>query len=682
MILYESNIAVTVAELTDPDNGAIMSYSNYKKLAIRGSLSILRPGKGLDHPALIDYHTLPERFRKKYVAKYGDPEKVIREKESMLEINEDARTFFSGHVLPDGSRLKEKFIDEYTLNASVLDRLVSMENTQRAARNMRNNRTPVSWEAIMEESDRLRDIHGHTLPKGQARLRDKMRQYRRSGFECLVSGKLSNTNTAKVSEDGLEILLKLKRSRFPVYTNAQILEEYNRIASSRGWKRLRSQATVNGILESPEMKPKWYAAVYGELKAKQLFARQHITVFPTCRDALWYGDGTKINLYYKTYRDGKAVMASLQVFEVVDAYSEAFIGHYISEQENFKAMYWAYRMALEFSGHKPYELVYDNQGGTKRTDAIEFLSKVAVCSRPTAPHNAQSKTIESIFGRFQSQVLHKHWFFTGGNITAKSDRSRANMEYILANIDKLPTREEVIRIYEEDRRIWNSLPHYKYKECHMSLYMSSQNSRAIELTDALRDDLFWLSTVRESTFTSRGITITIDGEEMTYDVYGEDRLSDQEWRTKYTNEKFIVKYLPGDLSVVRLYKKDKNYGLQFVTEAKPYEVFHRALQDQTPEERSRLAVYAQRQKEQRVADDIAAQEFDIRHGIAPEQHGLRSPKLSGISDCTYERIADKLTKKEGQPADDLPVEEMPPVTIGQYQKQMSNMDIIAACEKF
>lgn len=682
MILYESNIAVTVAELTDPDNGAIMSYEAYKSLMRRKSIVVLRPGKGLDHPALIDYHTLPERFRKKYVAKYGDPEKVIREKESMLEINEDARTFFSGHVLPDGSRLKEKFIDEYTLNASVLDRLVSMENTQRAARNMRNNRTPVSWEAIMEESDRLRDIHGHTLPKGQARLRDKMRQYRRSGYECLVSGKLSNTNTDKVGAEGREILLKLKRSRFPVYTNAQILEEYNRIALSRGWKPLKSPATVNRILESPEMKPKWYAAVYGELKAKQLFARQHITVLPTCRDALWYGDGTKINLYYKTYKDGKAAMASLQVFEVVDAYSEAFIGHYISEQENFKAMYWAYRMALEFSGHKPYELVYDNQGGTKRTDAIEFLSKVAVCSRPTAPHNAQSKTIESIFGRFQSQVLHKHWFFTGGNITAKSDRSRANMEYILANIDKLPTREEVIRIYEEDRRIWNSLPHYKYKECHMSLYMSSQNSRAVELTDALRDDLFWLSTVRESTFTSRGITITIDGEEMTYDVYGEDRLSDQEWRTKYTNEKFIVKYLPGDLSVVRLYKKDKNYGLQFVTEAKPYEVFHRALQDQTPEERSRLAVYAQRQKEQRVADDIAAQEFDIRHGIAPEQHGLRSPKLSGISDCTYERIADKLTKKEGQPADDLPVEELPPVTIGQYQKQMSNMDIIAACEKF
>ena len=195
MILYEGKIAVTVAELTDPAEGAIMSYANYKKLSLRGNIVVLRPGKGLEHPALVDYQTLPERFKVRFVEKYGDPDQKIKENDSMLEISEDARFFYSGHILPDGSRLKEKFIKEYTLNASVLDRLISMENTQKAARHKMCNRTPVQWKPIVEESDRLRETEGHTLPKGEARLRDKMRQYRKEGYMCFISGKIANGNT-------------------------------------------------------------------------------------------------------------------------------------------------------------------------------------------------------------------------------------------------------------------------------------------------------------------------------------------------------------------------------------------------------------------------------------------------------------------------------------------------------
>lgn len=677
MILYEGKIAVTVAELTDSADGAIMSYANYKKLAIRGSLSVLRPGKGLEHPALVDYRSLPERFKSKYVAKYGNPETVVREKENMLVINEEARTFYSGYELPDGSSLKEKFIQEYTINASVLDRLISMENTQKAARHKMCNRTPVQWKPIVEESDRLRETEGHTLPKGEARLRDKMRQYRREGYQCLVSGKIANGNTFKFTEEGIDLLVKLKRSRFPVYTNAQILTEYNRIAATRGWKQVKSPITIKNILESPEVKPRWYSAVYGELKTKAKYGRQHITLLPQCRDALWYGDGTKINLYYKTYKDGKAVAASLQVFEVIDAYSEALIGYHISDREDFESMYWAYRSAIEFAGHKPYEVVFDNQGGTKRDDARDFLGRIATCSRPTAPHNAQSKTIESVFGRFQSQVLHKHWFFTGANITAQSDRSRVNLEFILSNVDKLPTREELCAIYESDRAEWNSMPHPKYKESRLSLYESSRNDKAVALTQAMMLDMFWLRTKKECTFTNRGLSVTINGEQRIYDVYGADGFTDMEWRSKHTGDKFIVQYLPDNLEVVRLCYEDKNYGLQFVTEARPYEVFHRALQDQTKEERERLRRYDEMLKEDRIRRDIEAQEFDIKHSISPEQHGLSSPKPLGIGNKTYERIADKITHHEQE---DMP-EEFMPLTIGQIQKEMSNQDMLSAYDK-
>ena len=57
-------IAVTVAELTRSDDGAaVMAYEAYRSLARRNGLTVLRPGKGLAHPALIDWNSLPQRFK-------------------------------------------------------------------------------------------------------------------------------------------------------------------------------------------------------------------------------------------------------------------------------------------------------------------------------------------------------------------------------------------------------------------------------------------------------------------------------------------------------------------------------------------------------------------------------------------------------------------------------------------
>ena len=77
-------------------------------------------------------------------------------------------------------------------------------------------------------------------------------------------------------------------------------------------------------LERPEIKPLWYDAVYGELAAKQLYARRNKTEMPTMRDSLWYGDGTKLNLFCKAVENGKTVVRSASVYEVIDAYSETF----------------------------------------------------------------------------------------------------------------------------------------------------------------------------------------------------------------------------------------------------------------------------------------------------------------------------------------------------------------------
>ena len=106
------------------------------------------------------------------------------------------------------------------------------------------------------------------------------------------------------------------------------------------------------------------------MRTHQLYDRKHHTLLPASRDSLWYGDGTKLNLYY---RDESGNKRTINVYEVVDAYSEVLLGYHISEREDYIAQYHAFRMAIQRSGHKPYELVCDNQGGHKKNTAKGVL---------------------------------------------------------------------------------------------------------------------------------------------------------------------------------------------------------------------------------------------------------------------------------------------------------------------
>ena len=669
-------IAVTVDDLTNEEGGgAVMTYANYLNLTSRRKvLIVVRPGKGLDHPALIDYASLPDRFKARFVAKYGDPEEMLSRDRDALKADAAARAYYEEYELADGSRIKSDKIDEYVLNASVLGRLLELINLQRSRRNMSGNRTPLCWDAIYDSCEDLRKRYGHTLPKNAARLREKLRQYKDRGYECLVSGKLTNANAVKITGEAGRQIIALKRCKTPVYTNAQLFVKFNEIAAAKGWKPLRSESALTAFLSRPEVEIQWKGAAMGDKESKRLFVRQNATILPTRRDTLWYGDGTKLNLYYKVFSGGEWKPASLQVFEVIDAASEVFLGYNISTAENFESMYEAYRNAIEFSGHLPEELVYDNQGGTKREDAGAWLKKIATLSRPTQPYNAQSKTIESIFGRFQSQVLHQYWHFTGGNITDRADRSKADVDFVMTNIASLPTYKELVELYPKLREQWNAMPHPKHAGMsRMQYYLSAEavNAKSTEVNAAVLRDLFWIRAAKPCTFTAYGLIINIKGQRYQYEVLNAEGMPDLDWRAKNTRRQFYVSYDPHDMGTVRLYTKD-SYGYQFVTEAKPYLQVHRALSDQTEEERSFIRRMEEAVKADRVKRDLEGIALDLEFGVAPEQYGLRRPKLKGITDKTYERLADAQATAAAA-ADAEPEPQVYPTTVGQMDKAVSNM---------
>ena len=678
MELYRNILAVTLDELTECNSGeCVMSYSNYESLRRRRQLTILRPGKGLDHCALIEFASLPDRFKTRFIAKYGDPEKIIRKEKETMKMDENAIEFFDSYRLPDGSYLKSEKRDEYVTNASVLNRLLERANRQRSCRNMSGNTTPLNWEAIYKECEQLRDEIGHTLPKNNARLREKMRQYKEEGYACLISGRLGNSNTTKITPEAGRYIVALKRSRVRVYTDVQIFEEYNRVASERGWKTLKSHSSITAYLERPEVKSVWTDAVYGELVARQRYGYQHSTDLPSQSDLLWYGDGTKVNLYYKVYTKGGYKLATTSVFEVIDAASEVFLGYQICDTESFEAMYEAYRKSMELTGRCPVELGYDGQGGTKRTDAKEWLAKISQISRKATPYNGPSKTIENIFGRFQAQVLHRYPGFTGQNITARAEKSRPNMEWIEANVDNLPTYEDLLKIYAEARQEWNRMKHPAYDMTRQQVYDSRRSDKAIVLNEVIRREIFWLNTQKNVTFSAYGIKFTLRGQEYHYDVYDENGLPDMAFREKHIGREFRIQYDPHDMSVVRLCTYDKKTGYQFISEATPKITVHRAISEHEEGEMQFIQDVAYINKKARVRRHLEGAAIDAEFGLAPEQHGYVSPRPAGITKEEYESLCDEIYA-EGLPVELPEVEDVNPFTIlpdslGQIEKEMSNM---------
>ena len=504
MEYFDNILCVTYKELLD-----IMPKGTLNSQLSREKLDVVSRGGGENNPALYAYSSLPEKYKRRWVLLKGEPEQQMRQEmiRNIVKKDEKAESFFEEYRYDKNGEMVALPVDvkkEYTWNASVLNALMEEFKRLSSSNNKLTGFRRNLWELLLVTSEEWRPVYGHSLPGSVGRLKALINKFRPDNYGVLVSGKYGNSNTLKIEEDGGRYLVALKRSRVPVYTDMEIFEEYNRVAPERGWKPLKSPRSLREWFNSPRVEPLWYDAVYGEMKAHQRYDRKHRTILPSRRDSLWYGDGTKLNLYY---RDENGNKCTTSVYEVVDAYSEVLLGYYISDNEDYIAQYHAFRMAIQTSRHKPYEIVCDNQGGHKKNAALGLFSKISRIHRPTAPYNGESKTIENIFYRFQSQVLKKRFSFTGQNITAKRETSRPNLEFINANIDSLPTLEELKEQYAASREQWNSMKHPVTGISRMEMYNTSVNEATDTVSVPDMVEMFWYTTEKPSLFTASGIEV-------------------------------------------------------------------------------------------------------------------------------------------------------------------------------
>ena len=675
----------------------IISVSYYRKLTNEGKLQFARRGCR-SRRALIIYDKLPSRLREKYAVAYPEAEQQMKErfKDSlsgdMIRPDNSAVSYFRDtYRLPDGKGLTDELQERYVLNAQVMNELIRVEVATRSLHAQSGFTHPdVVWKAVLDTRDKLHATFGHTLPRSKDRLQRLMRRYGKEGYIALVSGKAGNQNTRKIGAGEGRLLLKLRRSKFPVYTEEQIFREYNRLAVQSGLRILKSENSVRNFLFAPSVMPLWYASVYGELAFQQKYVSQLKTDLPVMRDALWYSDGTKLNLYYKDYdENGKLKMCTTSVYEVMDAYSEVFLGYDISPRENFENQYRAFRMAVETAGVKPYEIVNDNQGGHRKLAAKGFFRKICTVHRTTMPHHGQSKTIESAFGRFQALILHKLWYFTGMNITTNKQNSRPNMELIEANVDRLPTLEEMKAIYAECRREWNESEHPASGMVRMDMYRESENPLAVPVTELDRIQMFWLPTDKPVTYTAQGIRFTLKGKTYEYEVYDADGYRDDAWAIRHIDSKFHVFYDPQDMTLVELWEPVAG-GLRLERQAAPRVSIKRSIQEREHDQTVWMRGQLEKNRALRAAMVISMEDFDIAQGIAAEFSGLVTPDPKGISKKDMERYRQdygrgRLTAPVSSPyLDGDPDGQGEPQTVGEWKKSVSNLtfDVVETLERF
>lgn len=205
----------------------IMSVPNYKKLAARKEINVVRQGKGLGSYALIEIATMPLRFQERIKLKYGEMKEDILRNWFIghYHIDAKAREFYTRFRFDNGDALPPEHIQEYTVNASVIEAVLrAMDDATFMRKAMKAG--PVNWGELAGAISYYQAEFGHTLPVSSNRFKKRVNDFKANGYESLISRKFMNQNRRKVTYDIERLLLSIDAQPEQPF-NTTVWEQYN-----------------------------------------------------------------------------------------------------------------------------------------------------------------------------------------------------------------------------------------------------------------------------------------------------------------------------------------------------------------------------------------------------------------------------------------------------------------------
>lgn len=213
--------------LSEEELAPIMSIPNYKKLAAKEKINVVRSGRGLGGYVLVEIATMPLRFQERIKLKYGDmKEDVIRNwLGSHYHIDAKAREFYTRFRFDNGDTLPPEHIQEYTVNASVIEAVMrAMEDATFMRKAMKAG--PANWGELAGAISYYQAEFGHTLPVSSNRFKKRVNDFKANGYESLISRKFMNQNRRKVTYDIERLLLSIDAQPEQPF-NTTVWEQYN-----------------------------------------------------------------------------------------------------------------------------------------------------------------------------------------------------------------------------------------------------------------------------------------------------------------------------------------------------------------------------------------------------------------------------------------------------------------------
>lgn len=658
--------------------GTYNTKVNRKQIVVAERASLRRP-------ALVEFDSLEVYIQQLYIKYYGDPhEDVERAATSPLEravgYNEAAYSFFTTYRDGAGKPLRPEKVTLYTLQARVLDAIIRLRDSNAECGFGRGGSRFNVWDRLSEMVNdllKVRDSKGntrypHKLPSTGKTLKRKVDQYEAEGFIALVHKNKGNTSAALIRDEEDEAIMHKLLSQHMNLNNAQIMEQYNKIASILGKPEIKSPVTVDRYRKMMESTTLGHQR--GTTVLRNSLEMQHKREAPKTAMTYWTLDGWDVELVYQkrqpmdkkvngetrtykktTYHNRKTIVV------VLDACGKYPIGYAVGDHESpaliREALRNAIRHARELFGarYKPLQLQSDNY---QKGVMVPFYEAMTVHYIPAALHNAKAKIIEPYFNYLNKTYyqLEKNW--SGVNINSKRG-SQPNIEILNYNRHLIPDEEGVLAqihgIMQRERA--------KKLEAYMAAWERTPMERRMPFCDEEYLFLMGDTTGRTNRLTGKGLLIELFGERINYESFN------MELRNHF-HEDWSVHYDPDDLSQVLIVNAESTKGHRLAKETGDLKFLLQrdmktpmALIDQKPEhfEHRRKVDEFNRQFERRY---VARQEQVDEVIIAMQERNplLKSNSLLDRALLTDSRGRHKDRKYEarGQTVEDVDFEEIAP----------------------
>ncbi len=583
---YLGNIlCITGGELirSDKNPDGVISEACYKKLTVRKKINVVRRAC-YGSPALVEYDSLPARYREAWEARHGDPHARRKFAPFAERLHEDADAYnvFTSYTYDGGRKLPDEAIVSYCNDAMILNAVRETLEVMTAARRSARLSMAGRWEKMLELVDGVRADYPNNLPKTAVTLKRKYQRYQAEGYTALIHAGFGNRNRVKVKDAVDEAVLLDILSYGNQLPATVAAETYNLWAESHRAPAITPR-TVRNYLTAHAVEID--AARCGSKAWADAFDPVVHRLRPTAPLLLVNSDDNDLDLYFK---NGKDNYYRFKLYVVLDAHCDYILGYAFGDQVTGELIREAYRNAMRHiweltGGYYLWHQTVADRWGLQSDNLLGFFDSLATFTPPAAGL-ARSKVIERSFGVEWHNALKHYNNYAGHNITAKE---KHNSDFAQTNLRRRPTVKEAPALIAQFIARMRTLEWKGSGRSRQQVWLDGFRAMEAERMKPITEEVYLQRFGRrheyENTVRNSGITITIGDLKRTYDV-------PEEVYRQAVGRKVRVIYDPADLSRV-LVEGDR---LRFVaTENVPLPM---ALADMKPGDRERLNAVLERKK--------------------------------------------------------------------------------------